>query len=275
MDESYTLTVNGDTLELTANKQWGAMRGLATVAQAIYATDPASCNGDSSGGCEYALAGAPFTIKDAPRYPWRGLMIDTSRHYLPLPAILRTVDAMSAAKLNVLHWHIVDAESFPAVLPDTFGSGLSALGLNGSYAADARYSVADMNAVLEYATNLGIRVVMEWDNPGHAASWSAAYPDVVTKCPTLAANIANLPLNPSAAMTMELLHALLKASNAMFPDGYIHLGGDEVVQQCWADDPNVVAWMQKQGFTTTDEVYQYFVNATGTEVTSSLGATPV
>jgi hexosaminidase len=270
MDETYTLRTNGSTLQLHADTVWGAMRGLATAAQLVV---PVATTGSDT--WDYLLAGAPLVIEDAPRFPWRGLMIDTARHFLPVAAIQRTIDAAAAAKLNVLHWHIVDAESFPAVLPDLSATIVSALGKRGAYAAAATYSAEEMASIVDFAADRGVRIVVEWDNPGHAASWGAAYPAAVTSCPKLASNLNNLPLSPADNMTVPLLRAVLATSKSIFPDSFVHLGGDEVVEDCWAQDPAVLAWMKARGYTSTADVYQYFVNETGTEVTGKLASTPI
>lgn len=114
---------------------------------------------------------------DEPKLPHRGLLLDTSRHYLPLSDILLTLDAMSYNKLNVLHWHIVDDNSFP--YQSTKYPDLSA---KGAYHHSMIYTPNDVQKVVDYARLRGIRVMPEFDTPGHTRSWGLAYPDLLTEC---------------------------------------------------------------------------------------------
>lgn len=149
MDESYTLTVpaTGASATLTARNFVGALRGLETFSQLL------------------AAPGSPtlpvVTVEDAPRFPWRGIMIDTARHFLPLDVMYHLLDAMSYVKLNTLHIHLVDAESWPLVVPSWPG-----LAGAGAYSTDATFTAAQLSQVVAYATDRGIRVVPETDMPG-------------------------------------------------------------------------------------------------------------
>jgi hexosaminidase len=166
MDESYSLEVPASGVgTLKAATVWGALRGLESFSQLV---------GFDFASGQYFLHGAPCSITDAPRFSHRGLLLDTSRHYLPLSAIRRTLEAMSYAKLNVLHWHIVDAQSFPLQ-----SLGHPSLWVS-AYSPDERYLQRDVAAVVEHARKRGIRVVLELDTPGHAYSWCQGVPEV---CP--------------------------------------------------------------------------------------------
>ncbi|GAB4836057.1 Beta-hexosaminidase 3 [Ancistrocladus abbreviatus] len=107
-----------------------------------------------------------------PRLPYRGLLIDTSRHYLPLPVIKSVIDSMVYAKLNVLHWHIVDTQSFPLEIPSYPKLW------NGAYSTSERYTIADAAEIVSYAQKRGVNVLAEIDVPGHAASWGVGYPSL-------------------------------------------------------------------------------------------------
>jgi hexosaminidase len=114
------------------------------------------------------LPAASVRVEDAPRFPHRGLMIDTGRAFLPLPVILAALDAMSYVKMNALHWHLVDDQAFPVVSsawPNLTAGAMQAPSLSHTY------SKADVAAVVEAATARGIRVIPEFDVPGHTASW--------------------------------------------------------------------------------------------------------
>jgi len=106
----------------------------------------------------------------------------------------------------------------------------------------------------------GVRVMPEWDGPGHSASFGVGYPNVVANCPKYSANINNIPMSPASPQTLPLLNGLYAESAKLFPDSFTHFGGDEVVENCWLNDPAVVAWMHQQSpnYTAAD-VYGYFI----------------
>eukprot|EP01050_Picozoa_sp_SAG11_P016859 SAG11_NODE_2353_length_3476_cov_2.774060_3_plen_422_part_00 len=167
MDESYELSIpSSGGAVLTAPTTLGALRGLETFAQAIDFTEAPP-----------QIARTPVSVADKPRFPWRGLRLDSSRHFLPLRTILSALDAMASTKLNVLMWHIVDANSFPLKL-DSFPE----LADKGSYCPSCVYTSADIKEIVEYARQRGIRVQPEVDVPGHSG-WQYGRPDLVA-CPT-------------------------------------------------------------------------------------------
>jgi len=180
-------------------------------------------------------------------------MIDTARHYLTVSTILRTIDAASYNKFNTLHWHATDAQSFPIESPV-----YPELAQAGAYGPSAVYTTTDIATIVAYGLARGIRVVIEFDIPGHAASWGKAYPNITTYCPTLMANINNIPLDPSNPFTFQVLEGFLGDMVSRFPDQTMHLGGDEVIFSCWLDNPQVVSWMKKNGFQNGAQVEQYF-----------------
>ena len=219
LDESYSLRVSasGDC-NVSAPTLWGAMHALTTLAQA--ASGPP---GDAR-----VLRGVPLLLDDAPRFQYRGLLLDSARHFLPLPTLLRTIDAMAATKLNVLHWHITDAESFPLALP-----GFEDLAQAAAWHERAVYRPGDVAAVVEHARARGIRVVPEIDIPAHG-SWRAR-PELMACEDTL---------DPTKDAVYTFLASFLRAVAALFPDPYIFLGGDEVdVEACWAANDAISAWL--------------------------------
>ncbi|KNC55514.1 beta-hexosaminidase subunit A1 [Thecamonas trahens ATCC 50062] len=248
-DETYKLEIDGSaTASLQAESVYGAMRGLETFAQLVeygYTND------------SYAIAATPITIGDSPAYPWRGLLVDTARHYMPADFLLHVLDAMAANKLNVLHWHIVDAQSFGFVVAE-----YPELSKYGAWHPTAIFTQAEIAAVVAHGKSLGIRVVPEFDGPGHAAAWGAAPDlfDVVAHCPAYEHNINNIPLNPASNVTFDVLAAVYQAAAKVFTDDFLHIGGDEVVQGCWTDDPTIAAWMREHNLNTI-QVYQLFENA--------------
>jgi len=250
-DESYSLTVpnQGETpAVLKAKTVYGALRGLESFSQLV--------TFDFDAGL-YVLKNAPIQIDDAPRFPHRGLMIDSARHFLPLPAIRDIIDSLPYAKINVLHWHMVDSQSFP------FESLTHPKLWEGAYSPLERYTQSDVESIVEYARLRGVRVIVEFDMPGHAASWCSGYPEI---CPS---PTCTQPLNVANSATFDLIDGLIGeitggkpsasgAPSGVFPDNFVHLGGDEVDTSCWTNTPAVSAWLKSQGM-TEDQGYAYFV----------------
>jgi hexosaminidase len=272
LDESYALVVPGDgktPATLTAPTQWGALRGLESFAQLV-AWDAAG-----SGSPTYTLPFAPASVADAPRWPWRSLLLDTARHFLPLPYILTTLDGMAANKLNVLHWHVVDDESWPlysATLP---------LLTQSAFSPDAIYTHADVQTVVRYAWERGITVIPEFDMPAHATAFGGGYPNLVISCdevggqtllnPVPAASLppssAAAPAPPTPPDIYAVVDALLAEFLPLFasPDAapgapsFVHLGGDEVRSlACWNSSAEVQNYMKRAGLATVDAVRNAF-----------------
>ena len=175
-DESYSLRVGaaGGAANLTAPSLWGALYGLETFTQLV-AFDVAAER--------HVLRNATVAIDDAPRFAWRGLMVDTANHFLPMPLLLQTVDTMAMNRMNVLHLHIVDSYSFPFA-----SAALPLLAAKGAWAPDKVYTPADLQALVAHARTRGVRVVPELDMPGHAYSWGLGYPELTS--PTCPADVA-------------------------------------------------------------------------------------
>ena len=235
-DESYKLRITGASATLKARTVWGVLRGLETFSQLVtYNFDAAT----------YEVL--PCTIQDAPKYPHRGLMVDSGRHFLPVATLVHIVDALPYAKLNVLHWHLTDTQSFPVETPSRPSLW------RGSFSKRERYSVEDVRRVVEHARLRGIRVIPEFDTPGHAESWCVGYPSV---CP---APTCRTPLDVSKAETFAVLDDVLGDASKLFPDAFVHLGGDEVDTSCWGSTPSIQRWLQERNYTTAD-AYAYFVS---------------
>ncbi|XP_038661405.1 beta-hexosaminidase subunit beta isoform X2 [Scyliorhinus canicula] len=231
-NEAYEISVTQPVATLKSENVWGALRGLETFSQLVYED-------------EYETILINKTeIVDAPRFAHRGILLDTSRHYLPLKVILETLDAMSFNKFNVFHWHIVDDPSFP-YQSITFPE-LSAQG--AFHPVTHIYTLADVKMVIEYARERGIRVVPEFDSPGHTQSWKGIK-NLLTPCYSGAKTTGTFgPINPSLNTTYDFFNQFFKEVSLVFPDNYIHLGGDEVNFECWKSNPAVTQFMQKQGF---------------------------
>jgi hexosaminidase len=208
VDESFELHVtDGGGGNITSATVWGAMHAMETLSQLV-TFDPSSAS--------FAIASTPIAISDAPRFAWRGVLVDTARHYITVPMILHILDAMSYSRFNVMHWHMVDAQSWPLQLPS-----LPDFAKKGAFGPRAVYTLADVQLVIAHAAARGIRVLPEVDVPGHAASWGAALPDIVANCPSLSANINNIPLNPALQQTYDAVSAVFGDIATMFPDACV------------------------------------------------------
>ncbi|HEX8350695.1 MAG TPA: family 20 glycosylhydrolase, partial [Hymenobacter sp.] len=165
-DESYSLRVTPVGMSLTAPTSLGALRGLATVEQLLIK--------DKKG---YYFP--EVDIVDRPRFPWRGLLMDAARHFMPVSTIKRNLDGMAAVKLNVLHWHLSDDQGFRVeskLLPR-----VQQVASSGQY-----YTQVQVREVIRYAAARGIRVVPEFDMPGHTTALIAAYPSLASNDSTYA-----------------------------------------------------------------------------------------
>jgi hexosaminidase len=230
-DESYRLDVSSTQAVLTAPTVVGAMHGLETFLQ--LQTD------DSTG---VVIQGA--TIADAPRFPWRGLLLDVSRHFEPVDVVKRTLDGMAMVKLNVLHWHLSDDQGFRVeshVYPR-----LQELGSDSLF-----YTQDQIRDVVAYAADRGIRVMPEFDMPGHSSSWFVGYPDLASGPGPFAIartwGVFAPTMDPTRDSTYQFLDGFIGEMTGLFPDKYWHIGGDEVDADQWKANPVIQAWMQSHG----------------------------
>lgn len=234
MVESYKLQLTSKSRPtLRARSVWGVLRGLESFSQLLYPFD------------SDMFAVKETVIYDEPRFPHRGLLIDTSRHFLPLNAIIDTLDAMAYNKMNVLHWHIVDDQSFPFV-SKTFPK----LSSEGAYDPNTHiYTPNEVQRVIREAAARGIRVMPEFDTPGHTRSWGQGYPEILTKCydENGDPNGKLGPIDPTRNKTYTFLAKFFKEVAEVFPDQYIHLGGDEVRFDCWESNPDIGRFMRQHG----------------------------
>ncbi|KAH0884851.1 hypothetical protein HID58_060947 [Brassica napus] len=244
VDESYTLMVSKNNelsivgaATIEANTVYGALRGLETFSQ-LCAFDYLTKS--------VQIYKAPWFIQDKPRFQYRGLLIDTSRHFLPVDVIKQIIESMSFAKLNVLHWHIVDEQSFPFETP-TYPNLWK-----GAYSRWERYTVEDASEIVRFAKMRGINVMAELDVPGHAESWGTGYPDLWPS-PS-----CREPLDVTKNFTFDVISGILADMRKIFPFEFFHLGGDEVNTDCWKNTTHVKEWLQGRNFTSKD-AYKYFV----------------
>jgi len=241
-DESYSLEVTSTGAKLNAATPLGTMRGLQTFLQLV----DVSANG---------FAAPALLVTDQPRFPWRGLLIDSSRHFIPLEVIKRNLDGMEAVKLNVFHWHISDNQGFRAEskkLPK-----LHTLGSGGLY-----YSQGEIRELIEYARDRGIRVVPEFDMPGHSSSWMVGYPEIASTPGPFKIDeewgVMDPAMDPTNEKTYKLLDTFIGEIAQLFPDHYFHIGGDEVNGKAWDANPRIQEFKKAHGYKSNEELQTYF-----------------
>lgn len=237
-DESYQLIVTDSGAKLTSPTSLGAMRGLQTFLQLVAIT--------SSG-----FAAPAVTIKDQPRFPWRGTLIDVSRHFLPLDVLKRNLDAMAAVKMNVLHWHLSDDQGFRAEsrkFPKLTGEGSEGL----------FYTQSEIREVIAYAHERGIRVVPEFDMPGHSRSWVIGYPELASGPGPYSVEDGDPILDPTRESTYKFLEQFVAEMAKLFPDANFHIGGDEVDGKQWDSNPKIQDFMKAHGMKNNQDLQTYF-----------------
>jgi hexosaminidase len=261
-DESYALTITNDKVNLTAPTTLGALHGFETMLQLL--------SKDKDGDSYFPAV----TIRDAPRFSWRGLMIDVSRHFIPVDVLKRNIEAMAAVKMNVLHLHLTDNEGFRVeskIFPQ-----LQNKGSNGDY-----YTQAQIKELISFAGARGIIIVPEFDMPGHTQSWFAGYPQLASApgpyapgppvdfhsvqqldLRTIMQFVNNAPfpaIDPSKEGTYEFIDKFIGEMSSLFSSPFIHIGADENNGVAWKNNPAIVAFMKAHNIPNTHELQAYFV----------------
>src|SRR6266852_751471 len=241
-DESYILDVSTASARLRASTPLGTMHGLQTFLQLVNVSPD-------------GFAAPAVTIQDQPRFPWRGLMIDSARHFIPLDVIRRNLDGMEAVKMNVFHWHISDNQGFRAEskkLPK-----LTGLASGGQY-----YSQEEIRDLIAYARDRGIRVVPEFDMPGHSSSWFVGYPDIASTPGPFKIDegwgVMDPAIDPTNEKTYKFRDTFIGEMARLFPDHYFHIGGDEVNGKVWDANPKIQEFKKAHNYKTNEELQAYF-----------------
>ena len=242
-NETYSLEVKENNILINATTDVGALRGLETLLQLV--------NFNKEG---YYFEGV--IINDAPRFVWRGLMIDAARHFQPISVLKRNLDAMASVKLNVFHWHLTDDQGF-RVESKAFPR-LHKLASDGLF-----YTQDQVREVVAYASNLGIRVIPEFDVPGHASAILTAYPELGSKDGyeyniERFAGVFDPTLNPSKEVTYLFLETLFREITPLFPDEYFHIGGDENEGKHWDENQEIQVFKKKHNLKTNHDLQTYF-----------------
>jgi hexosaminidase len=242
-DESYHLTVTSQVARIVATEPLGALRGIETFLQLV-----------QIGKSGFAVPAVD--ISDQPRFEWRGLSLDVSRHFIPADAIKRTIDGLAGVKMNVLHWHLSDDQGFR--VESKRYPRLQQKGSDGLY-----YTQAEIRDIIAYAAERGVRIVPEFDMPGHAASWFPGYPNLASgKGPyEIVREPGVLPatMDPTKESTYRFLDGFIGEMARLFPDAYFHIGGDEVSPRGeWADNPHITAFLKKHKLADFHALQAYF-----------------
>ncbi len=231
-NESYRLSITPSGATLTAPTSLGVLRGFATFAQLVA----------RSNGSGFAVPVAE--IADSPRFPWRGLMIDVSRHFMPIGIIERNLEAMAAVKLNVLHWHLSDNQGFRVEskrYPKLQGQGSDGL----------FYTQDQVRHIIQFAHDRGIRVVPEFDMPGHTTAWLVGYPEIAAGPGPFEIGrtwgVFDPAMDPTREETYTFLDGFIGEMAALFPDDYFHIGGDEVNGRQWNTNERITAFKRAHG----------------------------
>lgn len=241
-DESYSLTVTVNGARLHAATPYGVLRGLQTFRQLV-----------EEGGNGFRVRAV--AIYDRPRFPWRGLLMDVARHWMPPHVIKRNLDAMAAVKLNVLHWHLSEDQGFrieSKEFPELHG-----LGSDGYF-----YTQNEVREIIEYARDRGIRVVPEFDMPGHSTSWFVGHPELASAQGPYEIErhwgIMDPAMDPTTDELYDFLDRFIGEMSELFPDRYFHIGGDEVNGHQWKTNERIQQFMRDHDIADEHDLQTYF-----------------
>jgi len=258
-DESYHLDIKQNQITINATSDLGALHGLETLLQMLQNNNNSFYFPNSN-------------ISDFPRFTWRGLMIDASRHFQPVDVIKRNIDALAATKMNVFHWHLVDDQGWRIEMKKH--PKLIELASDGLY-----YTQEEIKNIVKYADERGILIVPEIDVPGHGSAILTAYPEIGSKVITLTggtsekniqgtaiatygiernAGIFSPTLDPSNPKTYQLLSEFFDEVCPLFPGSYFHIGGDENEGKDWDANPKIQEFKKKHNLATNHELQTYF-----------------
>ena len=241
-DESYSLDVTPSGAHLHSATVVGAMRGLETLLQLIQS--------DATG---YFVPS--ISIRDTPRFRWRGLLIDCGRHFMPFDVLKRTLDGMASVKLNVFHWHLSEDQGFR--MESKAFPKLAGLGSDGLF-----YTQEQAREIVTYARDRGIRVVPEFDMPGHSSSWFVGYPDLASAPGPFHIErefgVFDPVMDPTRESTYKFLDTFIGEMAAVFPDHFLHIGGDENNGVEWNANPRIQNFMHEHKLKDAAALQNYF-----------------
>jgi len=234
--------VKEDYITVDSSSVWGILRGLETFSQLLWINSRKQVNTYEQ------------EITDFPRFSHRGILLDTARHFIPKRTILQNLDAMSYNKMNVLHWHIVDDQSFPY-----YSKTFPQLSFKGAYDPyNMVYKPDDVKEIIEYARMRGIRIIPEFDTPSHSFSWGKAFPDLLSTCLQNGEKVFG-PMNPVEQKTFVFLDKFIEELREVFKDEFLHLGGDEVDLKCWKANSKITEYMRKNKIRFTEDLVNLYM----------------
>jgi hexosaminidase len=241
-DESYVLEVNATGAKLSAATPLGTLHGLQTFLQLVDVSPE-------------GFAAPAVTINDKPRFPWRGLMIDSARHFVPLDVLRRNIDGLEAVKMNVFHWHLSENQGF-RVESKKFPK-LQEMGSDGLY-----YTQDEIHDLIEYARDRGIRVVPEFDVPGHSTAWFVGYPELASAPGPYEIErkwgVFDPAFDPTNERTYKFLDQFIGEMAKLFPDHFFHVGGDEVNGKQWDANPKIQEFIKEHDLKNNEGLQSYF-----------------
>ncbi|KAF3482883.1 beta-hexosaminidase [Arthroderma uncinatum] len=257
VDESYTLEIKdgSSSIDITAKTVWGALHAFTTLQQIVIADE-------QSGRLSVEH---PVMIKDQPLYPIRGIMVDSARNFISVDKIKEQLDAMSLSKMNVLHWHLTDTQSWPIEIKKYPQMTKDA------YSRRMTYTHGDVKDVIGYARARGIRVIPETDTPGHSSSgWKQIDPDLVSCANSWWSNddwpkhtgVEPNPgqLDPAYDKTYEVIENIYGELSDLFEDEMYHIGGDELQPNCYNFSSHVTKWLAEDASRTFNDLLQSYVD---------------
>jgi hexosaminidase len=254
VDESYTLVVGNGGIRINAQTVWGVLHAFTTLQQIIIS--------DKKGGL---IIEQPVKIKDAPLYPHRGIMMDTGRNFISVRKLLEQIDGMALSKLNVLHWHLDDSQSWPMQM-----SSYPEM-TKDAYSPREIYTEHDMRRVIAYARERGVRVIPEVDMPAHSASgWQQVDPEIVACANSWWSNdvwAEHTAVQPNPGQldiiypkTYEVVNNVYQELSRIFSDNLFHVGADEIQPNCYNYSTHITKWFAEDPSRTYNDLAQYWVD---------------
>lgn len=231
-------------VRIEANTDFGALHGLTTFVQIITTSNK-----------NKAFLLPVLTIEDEPRFKWRGLLVDSVRHFISIKALKRQLDGMAAAKLNVFHWHLTDDQGWR--FESKRYPKLQLLASDHLF-----YTQKQITSLVDYASLLGIRVVPEFDVPGHASAIALAYPELITQKKNYKMErhwgVFEPLLDVSDPKVYQFVDEIVEELTGLFPDHYLHIGGDEVYPVQWQKSKKIKSLMKSEKLANSHDVQRYF-----------------
>ncbi|MBK6283827.1 MAG: family 20 glycosylhydrolase [Draconibacterium sp.] len=275
-NESYKLQVTPKNIELTANKANGIFYGIQTLLQML---PPQIKSSSLQQNVEWKIP--CVEIEDSPRFPWRGLMLDVSRHFFTKEEVKAYIDQLAEYKMNVFHWHLSDDQGWRIEI-----KSLPKLTEIGAWRAErvgdwwqreprqenepvtygGFYTHEDIKEIVQYAKDRFVEIVPEIDVPGHSLAAIAAYPEISCTHSVKDINVGNKfytvdenSLCPGKEITFEYLDKIFTEIAMLFPSEYIHVGGDECYKGFWSKCPDCQKRIQNEKLKDTYELQSYFI----------------